>query len=70
MPIITPVPLEVICSQCNASMILGHLDIESEGVIIKSWAIIDRIDIICPHCKSLIQEASDDFTRILDGFKD
>lgn len=70
MSVITPVPLEVICSQCKSPMIIGHLDIESKGEVIKSWAIIDLVDIICPHCKSLIREASDDFTRILDGFKD
>lgn len=70
MPVITPVPIHIQCSACLETLASGHLDIESDSPIGKSWIIVDYINIKCPKCKAIIQDSSDDFTRIIEAMKD
>lgn len=65
MSAMTVIPLQVTCSNCQQLLLDAHFNVELDVPILRTYTLVDYINVICPQCQSLLKEATDDFTRIL-----
>lgn len=66
MPTLTPVPIEVSCSNCNTELFAMNVYIAADEETL-AWSAVSHVNMVCPLCKSLITEATDDLTEFLEG---